>query len=185
MSDGLEQARQIHRWIAMATERNQMLAVETALKAEDVLRTLIEEVTQLRGAIKRAGFAVMKTSGDWLICDVSKAVEEERAKTDAIILRNIELERELKEARSWYSIRDKQPELKTEVEIAIPKRYGDTLQWTRDFIRYGENVVGEPFDGFCNDNWHCDVSLVRARQENWYWRPKMSDPILPPEQVDR
>ena len=42
--------------------------------------TAKEEVAKIRAAIKRAGFAVMQTSGDWSIHDVSaKAkIDEER-----------------------------------------------------------------------------------------------------------
>jgi hypothetical protein len=63
-----------------------------AYEAREVMRN---EVAKLREAIKRAGFAVMQTSGDWSIHDVSKLADQEREKTAAIIARDIELEHAL------------------------------------------------------------------------------------------
>jgi len=56
------------------------------------------EIQKLQDAIKQAGFGVMKTSGDWLICDVSKKGEADQARTDEVIRQNIDLELKLKEA---------------------------------------------------------------------------------------
>lgn len=58
---------------------------------------LIREVTQLRGAIARAGFAVMQTSGDWTIHDISKAHERDQKRTDAVISDNIDLKVQVRE----------------------------------------------------------------------------------------
>jgi len=95
MSDAklIEEAREL---------ANELADVHTPTLVEFKLRELATalaaattENTQLRSAINRAGFGVMKTSGDWLICDVSKAGEAEREKTAEIIIRNIELEKEI------------------------------------------------------------------------------------------
>ena len=86
----------------------------------------------------------------------------------------------MREAMTWISCADRLPEVGSEVEIAKPVRY-DGAKWSRDFARFGENVVGEPFNGFCNDNWHCDVTAKRARIEGWMWRPMTNPPTLNPE----
>lgn len=52
---------------------------------------LREEVKQLRNAIKQAGFAVMETSGDWSIHDISELGKREQEKTMEVISQNVDL----------------------------------------------------------------------------------------------
>ena len=56
------------------------------------LRALREERDRLRSAIKRAGFGVCQTSGDWSIHDVSELGKAEESRTLEVINQNIELE---------------------------------------------------------------------------------------------
>ena len=93
----------VHHAVLMATSDEEGLKNAAGIaelrgllpKLATALAAATTENTQLRSAINRAGFGVMKTSGDWLICDVSKAGEAEREKTAEIIIRNIELEKEI------------------------------------------------------------------------------------------
>jgi hypothetical protein len=54
------------------------------------------ENTKLRKAVRAAGFAVMQTSGDWSIHDVSEKAEHRCVEEDRIINENINLIREVK-----------------------------------------------------------------------------------------
>ncbi len=66
---------------------NQMFSELTAELADTK-----RQLAKLRGAIERAGFAIMQTSGDWSIHDVSELAEAESRKTVEVINRNVELE---------------------------------------------------------------------------------------------
>lgn len=57
------------------------------------------DVERLRSAIRRAGFAVMETSSDWSIHDISELAKNDEKRTAEIIIRNLELEAEVKQAK--------------------------------------------------------------------------------------
>lgn len=61
----------------------------------------VEENDNLRAAIKRAGFSVMQTSGDWSICDVSEYGKQQEAKTLEVATENVDLKVALKKCRDF------------------------------------------------------------------------------------
>lgn len=66
------------------------VAVREALrKSAEMSRA---EIANLRGAIKRAGFEVMQTSGDWSLYDVSEKAKAAEAKELEVVNANVELE---------------------------------------------------------------------------------------------
>lgn len=65
----------------------------------DDFEALKAERDKLRAAIKYAGFAVMETSGDWSIHDVSELGKREQEKTMAVISENVDLTTQLAQAR--------------------------------------------------------------------------------------
>lgn len=88
-----------------------------------------EEVAKLRDAIRRAGFAVCQTSGDWTIHDVSEYAKQEEDRTTEIIMTNIKLERAVKAA--------------TALADEVLKDRDDAAEWVDDcgkFCRLAEAV---------------------------------------------
>lgn len=56
------------------------------------------ECRKIREAVRRAGFGICQTSGDWSIHDVSEHGKEEERKTIQVINENIELKMKLRDA---------------------------------------------------------------------------------------
>lgn len=65
---------------------------EVAAEWRDKCRAAEAESAKLREAIRAAGFAVMQTSGEWSIHDVSERGKEEEARSLEVATRNVELE---------------------------------------------------------------------------------------------
>lgn len=57
------------------------------------------ERDKLRDAIRRYGLQICQTSGDWSLHDLSDLAQQEQARTDEIIVRNIDLESENRKLR--------------------------------------------------------------------------------------
>lgn len=75
--------------------QDQIAALRRITESQD--RTIDElraEVAKLRDAIRRAGFQVCQTSGDWTIHDVSEYGKAEEARSLEVATRNVELELE-------------------------------------------------------------------------------------------
>lgn len=92
-----------NNWDALldaASQNAELRAENESLKSAAKLGWIEEtrwrdEAVKLRGAIDRAGFAVMKTSGDWSIHDVSEAAKKDAEKTAEVIAENIDLTQRL------------------------------------------------------------------------------------------
>ncbi len=75
------------------------------------------EVAKLRDAIRRAGFCVMQTSGEWSIHDVSELEKKELERTNQVIDENIDLALALKEKTEECNLQ-KQRHQAAELEVA-------------------------------------------------------------------
>ncbi len=64
--------------------------------SEETVRVRDSEITQLRSAIRDAGFEVCQTSGAWTLHDVSEYGKAEEEKSFAVATRNVDLEIEIK-----------------------------------------------------------------------------------------
>jgi len=60
--------------------------------AAEKVRSLRVERDKLRDAIRRAGFQVCQTSGDWTLHDVSEYGKKEEARSLEVATRNVDLE---------------------------------------------------------------------------------------------
>lgn len=81
LEDQLSRERE-HNWRNAARIREQ--------RAE--INRLLARLAKLRDAVRRAGFAVCQTSGDWTIHDVSELGKAEEARTLEVVNRNVDLE---------------------------------------------------------------------------------------------
>jgi len=72
---------------------DQIAALRRITESQDrTIDDLRAEVAKLRDAIRRAGFQVCQTSGDWTIHDVSEYGKAEEARSLEVATRNVELE---------------------------------------------------------------------------------------------
>lgn len=100
-------------------------------EAESAFAVEREQNQKLRAAIVRAGFAVMETSGDWSIHDVSERGKAEEERSLEVATRNVELE--------------------IEIERLRPKDDGEPIDvgWFRATYGWGDDVDGWiPFGNF-------------------------------------
>ena len=134
----------------------------------------VDGVTISKGLCRGDGDWFTPTADDWMFIAAARSIVPELVSTISTLSAELAKARE---EMTWISCDNRLPPVGSEVEIATPVNY-DGPTWSRDFARFGENVVGEPFNGFCNDNWHCDVAADRASSEGWMWRPMTSPPTV-------
>lgn len=89
------------------------------------------EIAQLRGAIRKAGFSVMETSGDWSIHDVSEHGKAEEQRTAEIITHNLDLEDAVETLRAAVTSVVERINFADEVggNSIVTNEYRTTLNW--------------------------------------------------------
>lgn len=109
--------------IEVETGKSHECQYDMATAPPGTYRHLEAERDKLRDAIRRAGFSVCQTSGDWTIHDVSELGKREQEKTAEVIVENMELSIENQKLRADSS------------ELAAAQSREATLMQQRDQLQ--------------------------------------------------